>query len=163
MAVVASASGVVLTVLAVEGLATARRRSLGTTDPLTLLFALTVIGSAGLFVLAMLTGVQVYDRYVLPLLPAAGLLLMRSEVSTSAPDAPARGPRARAAGVVALVALTLLGLAFAADSASFDGARWRAAEAAVAARLEAGGGQRRLRVAQLPSWPQAGPGPAGIT
>jgi hypothetical protein len=34
--------------------------------------------------------------------------------------------------VVALVALAAVGFAFATDSASFDGARWRAADAAVA-------------------------------
>jgi hypothetical protein len=36
-----------------------------------------------------------------------------------------------APALVALVALAVLGFAFATDSASFDGARWRAAEAAV--------------------------------
>jgi hypothetical protein len=78
----------------------------------------------------MLTDLQVYDRYALPIGAAVGLLLASSP---PAAPVPARPRRAGRAAVAVLGAVTLLGLAFTADSASFDGARWRVASAAVRA------------------------------
>ncbi len=125
----ASIAGVLLVVIGAHACARAiraiGRRPRSTPDPVTVLLAVSVLGYLGGYLLAMLTGIQVYDRYLLPVLPAAGMLLLRA----SAPE-----PAARPVGfgaIAALSALTVLGLAFATDSASFDGARWRAAEAAV--------------------------------
>src|SRR5689334_813397 len=58
------------------------------------------------------------------------MLLLRSPAVVAAGDGGAR--RAAVGSVVALVLLAAVGLAFAADSASFDGARWRVAQEAVA-------------------------------
>jgi hypothetical protein len=132
--VVASIAGVVLAVLSAHACArvvrAAARHPRHAPDPVTVLLAVSVLGYLGGYVVAMLTGIQVYDRYVLPVLPAAGLLLLRAPVPAPATD---RGPSGagRAAVLLSLVALAALGFAFATDSASFDGARWRVAEAAV--------------------------------
>ena len=133
----ASVAGVVLVVIVADGVSgiwhRARVRDLAIRDPVTLLLGLLVAGYAAAYVLAMLTGIQVYDRYVLPALPAGGILLLKAPVPAADPaDAPRPAGRVGAAGLVALSGLVALGLAFTTDSASFDGARWRAAEAAVA-------------------------------
>jgi hypothetical protein len=132
---VASVAGIVLAIVTVEavaGVVRDRRSGVATPpDPTTVLLALVVLGYAGAYALAMLTGIQVYDRYVLPVLPAAGILLLRARAPV-ADDTSVRAGRSTAAGAVALAAVLLLGLAFATDSASFDGARWRAAQRAVA-------------------------------
>ena len=142
IAVVASAAAVALAVIAAHAGTRAVRAGVAArrvgADPVTVLLGVVVIGYLGGYVLATLTGIQVYDRYVLPVLPAAGMLLLRPPAriqdgaDAGAVD-PGRGERAPAiAAGVALVALAVVGLAFAADSASFDGARWRVAQAAVA-------------------------------
>jgi hypothetical protein len=138
VAVVAAASiaGVVLAVIAAHAIARSLRNGFAsrrvTADPVTTLLAVSVVGYLGGYVAAMLTGIQVYDRYVLPVLPAAGMLLLRAPVPLpTTGDAPmTRGVTTGTA--IALAALAALGFAFATDSASFDGARWRVAEAAVA-------------------------------
>src|SRR5689334_1731135 len=133
LALVASVAGVVLAIIAAHGCVAAaralRRTGRPPDDPVTVLLAATVAGYLAGYVVAMLTGIQVYDRYILPVLPAAGMLLLRSPV-----PAAERGAARRAAygSVLALVLLAAVGLAFAADSASFDGARWRVAQEAVA-------------------------------
>jgi hypothetical protein len=106
-------------------------------DPVDAFLGLTILGYALAFGTAAFTGLQVYDRYVLLALPAVGLALLRSreQALATVPAVPAAAPRlpgwARPAATgAALVVLAAVGIGFTADSASFDGARWRVAEAA---------------------------------
>ncbi|MEY3361132.1 MAG: hypothetical protein RL531_851 [Actinomycetota bacterium] len=101
-----------------------RDRDLAGVDPVTGLLGLTVFGFATAYGLAMVTGVQVYDRYALPALAIAALLILRG--------APTDGTRARAVGAgLALALLGVVGINAAIDSASFDGGRWRLAQRVV--------------------------------
>ncbi|MGZ4675013.1 MAG: hypothetical protein ACXVJX_08195 [Acidimicrobiia bacterium] len=134
---VASVAAVLLAVAAVPPvLAVARRvaaRDLTVTDPIRLYFGLSIAGYLGVYLVAIVTGLQVYDRYVLPVavLVALGLAL---PAAASAPTPAGRSGRgAVAAAGIALTGLAVLGLAFTADSASYDGGRWRVATAAVRA------------------------------
>jgi hypothetical protein len=142
LVVLASLAAVVLVVAAVPVVVLAARRVRArdwrVPDPIDAYLALLVLGYGAAYAFAAATGLQVYDRYALPVLPAVGLALLRAR-ERPAPDAPASGEpgasmRRGAAGIVAvavaLVLLAVVGFAFTADSASFDGARWRAAEAA---------------------------------
>jgi hypothetical protein len=124
LVLVGSAGAVVLalaTVPTIVGLATrARRRDLDGLDTVTSLLGLTVFGFGVAYAIAMLTGVQVYDRYALPALALTALLLARR-----APTG--REPVRIAVAGVALALLGVVGLNAAVDSASFDGGRWRLA------------------------------------
>lgn len=89
-------------------------------DPVTSMLGLTIFGFAVAYTIAMVTGVQVYDRYALPAIPIIAILLLRASEQ--------RAGRSRIALTsVTLIALLLLGASFAIDSASFDGGRWRLA------------------------------------
>ena len=140
----ASAAAVTLVVAlvpaAVAGWERIRARDWRLRDAVNGYLGLTLLGYGSAFALAALTSLQVYDRYVLLALPAAGVALLRAGEAARAAEAVEPTNEARAAawwrpvGVgVALVLLAGLGFAFTADSASFDGARWRAAEAATRA------------------------------
>lgn len=101
-----------------------RRRDLAGIDPVTGLLGLTVVGFGAAYAVAMLTGVQVYDRYALPALAVLILLLAR--------QAPTDRDPVRLVGAgLALALLAVVGLNAAVDSASFDGGRWRLAQRVV--------------------------------
>lgn len=95
--------------------------------------SLVVLGYLGAYFLAAMAGLQISDRYVLPIVPLASLLLVRPR-SGNRGEATGRlqswVPRRAIAGGIALTVLTVVGLVFTADSASFDGSRWRVAVAA---------------------------------
>ncbi|AKL74370.1 Dolichyl-phosphate-mannose-protein mannosyltransferase [Actinobacteria bacterium IMCC26256] len=111
-----------------------KNRQLFDVDPVTSMLGLTVAGFCCAYTIAMVTGVQVYDRYALPAIPIIALLLIRA--TKPRPD------RSRIALTsVALLALLLLGTSFAVDSASFDGGRWR-----LAAQVAEENGWRPIRV-----------------
>jgi hypothetical protein len=108
-----------------------RTRTFELREPVIALIALVAAGYTAAYIFAMATGVSVYDRYALPVLPLVGFLVLHTAHSTA--EAPSREPshrRARhvAAGV-ALAGIALLGLVYTMDSASFDGTRWRVSEA----------------------------------
>lgn len=142
LVLVGSVAAVLLVLAAIpSGVALARKlrdRSQYTTDPVVLAVALALIGYSLAYVVALATGLPLYDRYVLPLVPLAALGVLRAasahEVLAKRPDGralPACG-RARLvtlAGGAGLVALAVVGLVFTADSASFDGTRWATAVA----------------------------------
>jgi hypothetical protein len=98
-------------------------------DPLVTVMALTVVGFVIAYSAATVTGLPVYDRYALPLLPLLAFLVLRTTQRESQSE---RAPRSRKVWAgVAIVLLAALGLAYTVDSASFDGTRWKVAEAAV--------------------------------
>ncbi|MFM7270452.1 MAG: hypothetical protein ACKO2C_02305 [Actinomycetes bacterium] len=124
----ASLTGILLLVAAVPMVADladrVRRRDTAGIEPVTSLLGITVVGYAMAYGLAAMTGLQVYDRYALPALPLVSILLLR------ACCCPGHAPitRARIAlTAFAFVALAVVGVNLAVDSASFDGARWRLA------------------------------------
>jgi hypothetical protein len=98
-------------------------------DPLGALLGLTIAGFGAMYTLAVGVGLPVYDRYALPFLPVTALLLLH----TTRDQAPAeRDVRLRRRGAfVAIVLLACIGFAYTAESASFDGTRWKLAELVV--------------------------------
>ncbi|HEX4776373.1 MAG TPA: hypothetical protein VFW74_06350 [Acidimicrobiia bacterium] len=116
-----------------------RRRELAAGDPAVVVFGLTIVGYVLAYAVALATDLPLYDRYALPLVPLVAFLVLRAGRTARAlePDAPRRARPFRPTTAiavwsgVALVALLVVGLAYTADSASFDGARWRAATALV--------------------------------
>jgi hypothetical protein len=109
-----------------------RTRDWSITDPRGVYLGLTIVGYGVAYLFAMATGLQVYDRYLLPALPAIGLSLLRVR---SLPDAGTIATSIRPKAqqfttAAAFVAVALVGFAFTTESASFDGARWRVATAA---------------------------------
>lgn len=100
-------------------------------DPGVAVLALTVLGFAGAYAIAIATKLPIFDRYALPVIPLVGLLFLnalRSTLDTSAAHAtPTRMVTQTriAATILASTAMALVGLAFSTDSASFDATRWR--------------------------------------
>lgn len=143
LVVLASIAGILIVLAAVPFLADlprrVREREMPNVDePLMAVMGLTVTGFAIAYTLATLTDLPVYDRYALPLLPLIAFLVLhavrRAPVPAAAPvsereRAPLLNARTVWAGV-ALVLLAVLGVCFTADSASFDGTRWKVAQAA---------------------------------
>ena len=109
--------------------ARARRRDFAVNDRTVTCLTLTVGGYLSAYAFAMLTGVSVYDRYALPVIPLVGILLLQSADGAGAE--PTRQSALRRGGVaIALVGVAFVGLVFTIDSASFDGTRWKVAVAA---------------------------------
>jgi hypothetical protein len=69
---------------------------------------------------------KLFDRYLLPIIPLVAILALHTNASTAAVSR-----RVRVAGYAALGALAVLGAVFGANSASFDGTKWRVASHAV--------------------------------
>jgi hypothetical protein len=141
-----TAGAIVMLLAAVPALALAlrvvRRRSLPPMEQAQLAtgaVALTVFGYVVAYGFAALAGLPLYDRYVLPIVPLVGVLLFagRGARRVEPDDAVATDTRShvwRVAGAtIAFAVLFAIGLDYTADSASYDGARWRVSEAAVRA------------------------------
>jgi hypothetical protein len=135
---IASAAAVVLMLMLVPALVALRdrwrTRRFDVADPALALVAIAVTAFALVYELAILVELPLFDRYVLPVLPFVGLLVVRGAPSGEVRRA--LGPVAPrgvwVAGVaVALALLAGLGIVYAQESASFDAARWQAARAAV--------------------------------
>jgi hypothetical protein len=111
-----------------------RTRELAPRDPVNAFIALVVAGYGAAYSLAAITGIPLYDRYVLPTVPLVALLLLRNPPArldhgkSFSPSA-----RTRALAVVAACVLGFVGLVYTADSAAFDGARWKVASDATEA------------------------------
>ncbi|MEO6468404.1 MAG: glycosyltransferase family 39 protein [Acidimicrobiia bacterium] len=133
LVLVATASALVIALRVIPPVAQlierARRRDFAVNDRTITCLTLTVGGYFSAYVFAMLTGVSVYDRYALPLIPLIGILLLHRADGSGVPAI--GGSVLRKGGVaVALVGVALVGLVFTIDSASFDGTRWKVAVAA---------------------------------
>ena len=111
------------------GQARRRLRARPWADPVTLVLALNIVGFAVLVPIGVLADLRAFDRYVLPLLPVVAFAVLREPAGISALVGRARSIRC----AVAVALLALVGVAFAADSASFDATRWEVAEAATRA------------------------------
>jgi hypothetical protein len=86
-----------------------------------------VLGASGFALLCIvppLVGVTTFDRYLLPLVPLVGILVLRTDADA------AHRRDVSAAGALTCAALAIFGLVYAANSASFDGAKWEVATAA---------------------------------
>jgi hypothetical protein len=118
-----------------------RERDFTPRDPSVAVLGWVIAGFAAAYSLAIATGLPLYDRYALPILPLIAFLVLRSGRGDER-LAERSQPRRVWAGV-AIAGIFLLGLAFTADSASFDGGRWKVSEAATEAGfrpLMVGGG-----------------------
>ncbi len=133
-----SIAAIVLVLVGVPALAklraTGRARLVSEADTTSVFFALSLIGFAGAYALAILVDLPVFDRYVLPVLPIVAVLVLRSALVCAEPEATdSRAGRMwhRAAVATTLALLATVGLVFSAESASYDAARWRVASLAV--------------------------------
>jgi hypothetical protein len=101
-----------------------RTRSMAPKSPALAIVALATVGFAAASILASALQTPFYPRYLLPLIPLLAILVLSSE---SARRRTARWTRV--ATVTALVPLAVFGAAYASASASFDGTKWKVAEA----------------------------------
>jgi hypothetical protein len=123
-------------------------RRWGEVAPISLLLGVNIIGFIAFVNLEAIAGLPLFDRYALPVAPVVAFAVLRAEalqpVSAARATESQRIPVGVRVGAAAMVALlAFVGIALTAESASFDGARWRAAETAVAAGydpLEVDGG-----------------------
>ena len=103
-----------------------RQKHLGTpASPPLAIVTLAALGYGLACALPALFRLASFDRYLLPLIALVGILALQT--GEPAPSAQ-RGVRIIGAG--ALLGLALFGLIYAANSASFDGTKWRVAEQA---------------------------------
>lgn len=98
---------------------------------------IALMGYGLAYAAAVLAGLPFWDRYALPLVPLASLLVLRGGVAKVL-----AGPRLIGTGI-ALVLVATVGLVYTIDAARFDGARWHVATLATrqgfpAKRVEGG-------------------------
>ncbi len=97
--------------------------------PTAVLMVFVLAHAGGLLVFVSVAGML--DRYLLPLVPVAAILLLRGRL-------PSRLGRQDALSHVALAWLAVSALVLAANSFAYDAARWRAGDAMVAMGYDAG-------------------------
>lgn len=102
--------------------------------PATAMVGLTLAALCGLYVVALLTGLPVWDRYVLPLVPLLALLAVRGDMPVGRAPARSRSGAWARPGAVAATTAVVVGFALVHGwaTASRDGAGWRAAVRATA-------------------------------
>ncbi len=142
LVIAGSIAGILLMLALVEPLlrlvSRVQTRDSALTDPGTTLIALTVVGFAAAYTIAIATKLPIFDRYALPAIPLIGLMLIssmsRAEITADASHTARVMPSTRT-GVVLTGAVLILfagvGLLFGTDSAAFDATRWRVDEATV--------------------------------
>lgn len=142
---VGSLAGIVIVLAAVPFLMDlprrVRERDVAPANASVAVLGFVIAGFAAAYSLAISTGLPVYDRYALPVLPLVAFLVLRSTRGESRAVRSATPRRVWAGVTIALLAV--LGLAYTVDSASFDGTRWKVSEMATDAGykpLQVGGG-----------------------
>lgn len=131
MLVVGTISAVLLTLAAMPALVTVTRRmralDFTVRDPIRAFLALALSGYIAAYATVALLGLPIYDRYLLPIIPLAALLLVSSpELAAARNDAArTRAPWRLGAASIALLLLAAIGFTYTLDSASFDGTRWK--------------------------------------
>jgi hypothetical protein len=101
-------------------------------EPVTAFLGLVVAGYAVAYFFAAITDIAVYDRYVLPVVPLISVLLLRPGFAATdrvedAVRQRRRTGRRHAGAFAALALLGVVGFVYTADSAAFDGSRWKTA------------------------------------
>jgi hypothetical protein len=127
LAVLGAASMTVLLLMAVPAVASLRRRRLREirpARPAVAVVAGTAVALSTLYVVALVTEIAVWDRYVLPLVPLVALLALSSGRRTETGRW-----RMLAAGAV-FGAVALFGALYVLRSASFEATAWHVAERA---------------------------------
>ncbi len=114
----------------------AERRVPEPASPALAVVALAAVGYGLIYGLPSAFRLVTYDRYVLPLIPLLGVLVLRA-----ARPMVGKPRRARIAGGAALAFLAVFGFVYAANSASFDGTKWKVAESV----SKAAGGAARVQ------------------
>jgi hypothetical protein len=122
-------SAVLLVLAALPGIANTsarlRRGRLGTpASPALSVVRIAAVGYGLTCTLPLLFGLPFFDRYLLPLVPLVGVLVIRAAGTAAATH------RVRLVCGAALLALAIVGALYAANAASFDGTKWRVAEQA---------------------------------
>jgi hypothetical protein len=109
-----------------------RARDFAPHDPVAAFIGLVVAGYCIAYFAAAISNIPLYDRYVLPAVPLVALLLLRpvagergAPTGSGAHAHPGRGLAVR--GAFVLIALAFVGYVYTADSAAFDGTRWKVA------------------------------------
>ena len=121
-----------------------RQRNFEIRDHATAMLAFATTGYVGIYAAAALVGLPLYDRYALPLMALVGLLVAQClamsnttvdvQIPTELTHKPLdRTTSNRVVGIAAILAMATLGTTYTLDAASYDGARWRVAEATVKA------------------------------
>jgi hypothetical protein len=136
MILVGTVGGVLLVLAGASLFVESRARAKTSSSPgelVTGFLALVVLGYSLTYALATVTGLPMNDRYVLPVAPLAALLVLRERALARSDATPSTSSLDRPtllAGWLVLAALVCLGIVYTADSASFDGTRWKVALAA---------------------------------
>jgi len=103
------------------------QRQSAASPPLVVVTLATIAYAIACVVPVVLGYTFLFDRYLLPIIPLVAILALRS-----GGPAVAISRRIRIAGCTALAALAALGAVYGANSAAFDGTKWRVASQAVA-------------------------------
>jgi hypothetical protein len=133
LVVLGSVSAVIIVLAAVPFLASVpqrirNRNLLDVRDPLSAVMALAIAGFAAAYGLALLTGLPVFDRYALPVLPLVALVMLRAVLTARRDEPQPARTVTRTTGVaITFALLAAIGLVYTADSASFDATRWHLA------------------------------------
>jgi hypothetical protein len=145
LVIVGSLAGIVIVLAAVPFLMDlprrVRERDVAPQDPAAAVLGFVIAGFAAAYSIAITTGLPVYDRYALPVLPLVALLVLRS--TRREPREVRSAPPRRIWAGVTIALLAVLGLTYTVDSASFDGTRWEVSQMATDAgykSLQVGGG-----------------------
>ncbi len=118
-----------------------RERDIEPADPCSAVLGFVIAGFAAAYSIAIATGLPVYDRYALPVLPLVALLVLRT--TRREPSAVRSAPSRRVWAGVMIALIAVLGWRTPIDSASFDGTRWKVSQMATDAGykpLQVGGG-----------------------
>jgi hypothetical protein len=114
-----------------------RRHPPPVASPALAVVTVAAIGFGVVCTVPPIVGIGTFDRYLLPLVPLVGVLVLRAGSKTEAVR-----PAGSVMVAVSFALLTAFGLVYTANSASFDGAKWRVAsrvaETVGADRVEGG-------------------------
>ena len=128
LAVVGLIAAVVLCVACVPPVAEfwvrLRRRNIGVASIVPVILGLATCGYIAAIVLPLVAELNFWDRYILPLLPVVGILVLLASAGVVTPRI------CRIGGAITLVLLAAFGTVYAANAASYDGSSWRLASAA---------------------------------
>lgn len=146
LAIIGSLSALILVMAMVPFVARCRHHCRAKTrapaDGATAMLGLSLIGLFAAYELAIMVNFPLFDRYFIPAIPLIAMLFVqatqRPQMLSTQPERAARvQPRvatgARFGAVAAMIALAAVGWIYTDESASYDGARWKAGMGALQA------------------------------